>query len=66
MSYNGEIYTTPLSFLTIALGFITQNPQLAPDATYEAPFFNRYTAPYLDLRLDVDAVSKQFTKRGKK
>ncbi len=67
MAYNGELYARPLRYLTVAVGFITENYQLAPDSTYEAPFFNRYTAPYLDLRLDVAALSKQLKKkRGRK
>ena len=66
MAYNGEVYIRPRRFLTVALGFITENYQLAPDSTYEAPFFNRYTAPYLDLRVDVAALSKKVKKAKKK
>lgn len=40
-------------FFAVTLGVSTLNPQLAPDSTRYAPFFNRYTAVYLDLRVDV-------------
>jgi hypothetical protein len=53
IAYSLEIHSTPVKPLTIALGAETVNPQLAPDSTYETPFFNRYTAVYLDLRLDI-------------
>ena len=51
--YDLGVTVTPLSYLSVSLGATTYNPQLAPDSTNYAPFFNRYTALYLDLRLDV-------------
>lgn len=51
--YDLGVTVTPLSYLSVSLGATTVNPQLAPDSTNYAPFFNRYTALYLDLRLDV-------------
>lgn len=69
MIYDGEVYVRPLPYLEVALGFTTQNFQLAADSTYEAPFFNRYTAAFLDLRVDVASFRDQFKpkrKRGKK
>jgi len=43
----------PWKPLEIRLGAATINPQLAPDGSRYAPFFNRFTNLYLDLRLDV-------------
>ncbi|PKN54770.1 MAG: hypothetical protein CVU56_24770 [Deltaproteobacteria bacterium HGW-Deltaproteobacteria-14] len=51
--YDIGVTVTPLSYLSVSLGATTVNPQLAPDSSNYAPFFNRYTALYLDLRLDV-------------
>jgi hypothetical protein len=59
--YNLEIAATPMPALTIAIGADTYNAQLAPDSTYEKPFFNRYTAIYLDLRLDFAGLVSQLT-----
>ena len=67
MMYQGEIFGHVGKAWVIALGFLTENDQLAKDATYEAPFFNRYTALYLDVRLDAAGlVSQLSSKRGKK
>ncbi|TNF29906.1 MAG: hypothetical protein EP329_14645 [Deltaproteobacteria bacterium] len=43
----------PLSYLWVTVGASTFNPQQAPDSSNYAPFFNRFTSLYLDLRLDV-------------
>jgi len=43
----------PWTPLEIRLGAATVNPQLKPDGDRYAPFFNRYTFAYLDIRLDV-------------
>ena len=67
MMYQGEIYGRIGKAWTLALGFLTKNDQLAGDATYEAPFFNRYTAVYLDVRLNAAGLASQLSsKRGKK
>ena len=34
----------------------TAGPQLAPDSSYYNPFYNRYSAIYLDLVCDLDEV----------
>lgn len=67
MMYQGEIFGQIGKAWILALGFLTENYQLAQDSTYEAPFFNRYTALYLDVRLDLAGlVSQLSSKRGKK
>ncbi|MFO0749573.1 MAG: hypothetical protein U1F43_28465 [Myxococcota bacterium] len=43
----------PWQPLEVRLGASTINPQLKPDGDRYAPYFNRYTEVYLDLRLDV-------------
>ncbi len=68
MRYTGEIYYIPkkLRPLTVALGFLTENPQLRRDSSYETPFFNRYTAIFLDLRLNIAGLSSRLaSKRGR-
>ena len=42
--------------LTVALGAETVNPQLAPDSTYRAPFFNRFTTLFVDLQVAPDKL----------
>ena len=42
--------------LDMRLGMSTAGPQLAPDASYYNPFYNRYSAIYLDLVCDLDEV----------
>lgn len=53
MLYTAELEAKPWAPLGIALGFETANPQLNQRSQLEAPFVNRYTALFLDLRLDV-------------
>ncbi len=53
----------PMPSLRIGLGARTTNPQLAPDSTPYAPFFNRYTVFYLDLGLDIDGLITQISER---
>lgn len=53
LNYEVGVTFTPLSYFSVGLGATTFNPQLKPDSTNYEPFFNRYTALYLDLRLDV-------------
>lgn len=59
MFYVIELYARPMPSLEIGLGLETANPALSPDSTYETPFFNRYTAIYLDLRLDIEGLITQ-------
>ncbi len=47
--------------LEVRLGASTINPQLRPDGGRYAPFFNRFTTLYLDLRLDVAALVQDLT-----
>lgn len=42
--------------LDLRLGMSTAGPQLAPDSSYYNPFYNRYSAIYLDLVYDLDEV----------
>lgn len=57
MAYGLEVAVKPIPALGIAIGAQTANPQLSPDSTYEKPFFNRYTAIYLDLTLDFGGIA---------
>jgi hypothetical protein len=59
MIYGAEIEAKPWAPLGIALGFETANPQLNTRANYEAPIVNRYTALFLDVRLDVAGLVSQ-------
>ncbi len=61
MIYGAEIHTMPHSAFTITLGASTSNPMLAKDSTYETPFVNRYTAVFLDLRLNIDGLVSVLT-----
>ena len=61
MVFGAEVYGRPLLPLVVALGVSTVNPQLTPDSEYETPFFNRYTAVYLDLRLDFESLVDAFS-----
>jgi hypothetical protein len=61
MLYGLGVTVTPIQALSIGLGAETMNPQLKADATYQRPFFNRYTVVYLDLTLDVDGLVQQLT-----
>lgn len=61
MVYGLGLSVIPTQALSIGLGAETANPQLKPDSTYEAPFFNRYTVVYLDLTLDIDGLVQQLT-----
>lgn len=59
--YELEIYATPIPALEIGIGLSTLNPQLAPDSKHYAPFFNRYSVLYLDIRLDIAGLVSQLT-----
>lgn len=50
--------------LEVRLGASTVNPQLAPDGSRYAPFFNRFTTLYLDLRLDIAALVQDLTEEN--
>ena len=45
--------------LSIGVGTSTYSGQLAPDSTRYAPFFNRNTNFYVELRLDIDGLVGQ-------
>ncbi len=47
---------TPTKGISVALGATTGNPELAPDSSRYAPFFNRFTSLYLDVRFDVPTL----------
>lgn len=42
--------------LGIGIGAETYNAQLAPDSSYQRPFFNTYTAAYLELNVSPDKL----------
>jgi hypothetical protein len=63
MLYGLEITVSPIQALEIGIGAETYNSQLAPDSTYQQPFFNRYTAIYLDLRLSLSGLVSQLTSK---
>ena len=46
----------PLEMLEVGVGYSALHPQLAPDSTYYTPFFNRYSALLLDIKLHADAL----------
>jgi len=50
--------------LEVRLGASTFNPQLQPNGDRFAPFFNRFTTLYLDLRLDVAALVQNLTEEN--
>lgn len=52
----------PWKPLDIGIGATSVNPQLSPDGQRYAPFINRFTALYLDLRLDVAALVADIVK----
>lgn len=63
MVFGAELYGRPVKPLIVALGLNTVNPQLTPDSEYETPFVNRYTAMYLDLRLDFQSLVTAFSRK---
>ena len=50
MAYSIGAEWKPISHLAVGAGVSTVNPEQAPDSTYYAPFFNRYTQLYLEVR----------------
>ncbi len=51
-----EVALNPLPGLQVAAGASTSNAQLAPDSSRYTPLFNRHTAVYVDLRVDVAPI----------
>ena len=66
MMYTGELSYAPRRWITLALGFATENEQLALNSTYRAPFFNRYTAIFFDVRVDIPGLASRLLSRGNK
>jgi len=64
MVYGLELYGQPMDSLSLAVGAVTANPQLAPDSSLEKPFFNRYTQLYFDVRFNIDGFVAQLTSTG--
>jgi hypothetical protein len=52
MAYQIGAEWKPIPRLAVGLGVTTANPQQAPDSSYYAPFFNRYTQIFGELRLE--------------
>jgi hypothetical protein len=46
----------PSKTAEIVLGYSALHPQLAPDSEHYIPFFNRYSAFYLDFKLKIDGL----------
>ena len=42
--------------VTLSLGTDTFNSQLAPDSTYQKPFFNRFTTVFFDVTFFPDRL----------
>ncbi len=61
--YTIDISYSPLPYIGFSLGTSTLNPQLAPDSSYYAPFFNRYTQVYFDVTLTIDEVVQAIRNR---
>ena len=56
LAYDLSMNIKAMSGMNIALGASTANPQLAPDTSHYAPFYNRYTNFYLNLSLDLPSI----------
>jgi hypothetical protein len=56
LAYDLSMNIKAMSSMNIALGASTANPQLAPDTSHYAPFYNRYTNFYLNLSLDLPSI----------
>jgi len=46
----------PIDLLEVSVGYSALHPQLAPDSTYYAPFFNRYSIFFVDLKLQAEGL----------
>lgn len=66
MIYTGELARRVYPGIQLVLGFLTENFQLADNATYEPPFFNRYTALFFDVRVNVPNLTRRLSSRGRK
>ncbi len=53
----------PLSMLEVGIGYSALHPQLAPDSTQYTPFFNRYSALFVDLKLHAEALVSSVSRR---
>jgi hypothetical protein len=60
-AFDVSVGVEAISGLDLRLGMATAGPQLAPDSSYYNPFYNRYTALYLDLVCDLDGVVSLLT-----
>jgi hypothetical protein len=61
--YTIDVSYSPTPYLGLSIGTSTFNPQLAPDSSYYAPFFNRYTQVYFDVTLTIDEVVQAIRNR---
>lgn len=61
--YTIDITYNVTPYIGLSIGTSTLNPQLAPDSTYYAPFFNRYTQVYFDVTLTIDEVVQAIRNR---
>ncbi len=67
MAYDIQLVGRPWAPLTLTLGMSTLNPQRKPaSSAYYAPFFNRHTHLYLDVRLDVAKLVAAIARRPEK
>ncbi len=55
----------PTKELEIGVGYTSVHPQRTPSSTYYVPFFNRYSAFYIDLKLRIDGLVDRIKRRGK-
>lgn len=62
--YELEVAFQPMDGVELAVGTSTFNPQLAPDSARYAPFINRYTALFIDLRVELGAFVTGITSRS--
>jgi hypothetical protein len=60
-----QVAFRPLKMLEIALGYTALHPQRRPDSRYYVPFFNRYSALYLDLKLKIDGLVERIKRSAK-
>lgn len=61
-----QVAFQPLKMLEIAVGYSSVHPQLAPDGQRYVPFFNRYSAFYIDLKLKIDGLVARIQRSVKK
>jgi len=51
-----DVSFRPIDLLEVSVGYSALHPQLAPDSTYYAPFFNRYSIFFVDLKLQAEGL----------